>query len=234
VIDIYGGKDPRNIPSYSAADASRYLNIPYSTIRSWTVGYTYKVTDGSKEFKPVIGVKEKKPLALTFINLIEIHVLRAIRQHHQIDLVNVRTALDYLDEKINISHPLAHQEFYTDGVDLFIDRYGSLINASQDGQRILKNALHAHLERIEPDDEGLAIQLFPFTRNQEENNPRFVVIDPRVAFGRMVIAGRGIPTDIIAERFYAGDSQEQLAHDYECGIEEIEEAIRCVSRPVAA
>ena len=234
MIDIYGGKDPRNIPSYSAVDASRYLKIPSSTIRSWAVGYKYKVTGGNKEFLPVIEVKKIKPLTLTFINLIEIHVLRAIRQHHHIDLAKVRAALDYIDEKINIPHPLAHQEFYTDGVDLFIDRYGSLINASTDGQRTLKNTLQAHLERIEPDDEGLAIKLFPFTRNQEENNPRLVVIDPRIAFGRMVIADTGIPTNVIAERFYAGDSQEQLAHDYECEIEKIEEAIRCVSRPVAA
>ncbi len=60
------------------------------------------------------------------------------------------------------------------------------------------------------------------------------MIDPRIAFGRMVIVGTGIPTNIIAERFHAGDSYEQLAHDYQCEIEKIEEAIRCVSRPVAA
>lgn len=230
MIDIYGGKDPRNIPSYSAGDAARYLNIPASTIRSWTAGYHYKVTDGKKKFEPVITTKNKQPLRLSFINLIEIHVLRAIRQHHQIDLEKVRTALDYIDEQIKMPHPLAHQEFFTDGVDLFIDRYGELINASNQRQTILKDAIKAHLERIEPDDKGLAIKLFPFTRNEERDNPRIIVIDPRIAFGRMVIAGTGIPTDIIAERFRAGDSQTQLAHDYECDIEQIEEAIRCESR----
>ena len=50
----------------------------------------------------------------------------------------------------------------------------------------------------------------------------------------MVIADTGIPTNIIAERFFAGDSYEQIAHDYECEIDKIEEAIRCVSRPIAA
>jgi len=149
-------------------------------------------------------------------------------------LAKVRTALDYINEKINLPHPLAHQEFYTDGVDLFIDHYGSLINASQDGKRTLKKSLQIHLERIVPDKQGLAIQLFPFTRNQEKNNPRLVVIDPRIAFGRMVIADTGIPTTIIAERFFAGDSYEQLAYDYGCEIDKIEEAIRCVSRPIAA
>ncbi|MDJ1184372.1 DUF433 domain-containing protein [Roseofilum casamattae] len=229
-IDIYGGKDPREIPNYSAGDAARYLNIPVSTIRSWTVGSRYRVTQGHRKFEPVIVTKHRKPLRLTFINLIEIHVLRAIRQHHKINLGKVRTALDYIDKEFKILYPLAHQIFLTDGVDLFIERYGQLINASEQRQMSLKSAIKAHLERIEPDDKGLAIKLFPFTRNEERDNPRIVAIDPRIAFGRMVIAGTGITTDIIAERFWAGDSYEQLASDYECDLEKIEEAIRCESR----
>jgi len=234
VIDIYGGKDPRDIPSYSTGDAARYLNIPSSTIRSWTIGYGYKVTNGTKDVEPIINVEIKKPLKLTFINLIEIHVLRAIRQHHQIDLGKVRTTLDYIDAQIKISHPLAHQEFLTDGVDLFVEHYGNLINASSNDQTILKNSLKEHLKRVESDDQGLAIKLFPFTGNHEEKTPRLVVIDPRIAFGRMVIVDSGIPTDIIAERFYAGDSSAQIAQDYECDIEKIEEAIRCETRSIAA
>ena len=234
MIDIYGGNDPRYIPNYSAGNAARYLNIPYSTIRSWTVGYNYKVTDGKKDFEPIISVEIKKPLRLTFINLIEIHVLRAIRQHHQIDLSKVRIALDYIDEQIKIPHPLAHQEFLTDGVDLFVEHYGNLINASNNDQITLKNSLKEHLKRVESDNEGLAIKIFPFTRNHEEKSPRLVVIDPYISFGRMVIVGFGIPTDIIAERFYAGDSPAQIADDYECDVEKIEEAIRCETRPIAA
>ncbi|MDJ1175278.1 hypothetical protein [Roseofilum capinflatum] len=54
-IDIYGGKDPRNIPNYSIGDAARYLKIPSSTIRSWVAAYTYKVKKAVLEgrgFKP--------------------------------------------------------------------------------------------------------------------------------------------------------------------------------------
>lgn len=233
-MDIYGGQDPRDIPTYSAGDAARYLKIPASTIRAWTVGRKYPVNDGHKQFRPLIETSVKNPLRLSFINLIEIHVLRAIRQDHNLDLAKVRTALDYIDEQFKTPHPLAHQEFYTDGVDLFIEEYGLQINASAQGQINLKNLLTAHLDRIEPDDRGLAVKLYPFTRNQEENNPRLVAIDPRVAFGRMAIEGRGIPTDIITERFHAGDSPEQIADDYECEVEKIQEAIRCETRPIAA
>lgn len=226
-IDIYGGKDPRDIPNYSIGDAARYLKIPHSTIRSWVVGSTYKVKDGENTFSPLIEVKTKKPLRLTFLNLVEVHVLRAIRKNHKVNLTNVRLALDYIDEQLKISHPLARQDFYTDGVDLFIERYGALINASQQGKIALKASLNSHLERIEPDDRGLAIKLYPFTRTQEENNPKWVTIDPRIAFGRLVIVGTGIPTEAIAERYNAGDSVEELANDYGCNRLKIEEAIRC-------
>lgn len=108
--------------------------------------------------------------------MVEVHVLRAIRQHHNIDLDKVRTVLDFIEANLHVVHPLAHTEFCTDGIDLFIDRYGELINASAKGQLELKYSLSHHLERIEPDDSGLAIKLYPFTRSHEENNPRLVVI----------------------------------------------------------
>jgi len=234
MIDIYGGNDPRDIPTYTVGSAARYLNIPAATIRSWTAGRKYPVNQGNREFFPPIEVKQKRPLRLTFTNLIEIHVLRAIRQQHQVNLRKIRTALDYLNERMDISHPLAHHKFETDGIDLFVDFYGHLINASKQGQITLKDSFRMHLERIEPDDSGLAIQLYPFTRSHEEDNPRIVVIDPRISFGRLTIAGTGITTDIITERFHAGDSVETIARDYECDFEKIQEAIRCETRDIAA
>ncbi|MEO0537564.1 MAG: DUF433 domain-containing protein [Cyanobacteria bacterium P01_A01_bin.123] len=224
---LYGKLDPRHIPTYSISDAARYLRIPAATIRSWTVGRTYPKTDGEGFFPPLISIPERKPRLISFSNMVEVHVLRAIRKHHNINLAKVRSALDFIGENLKVSHPLAREEFRTDGVDLFIERYGQLINASAAGQTELKESLAAHLARIEPDDTGLAIKLYPFTRSHEDNNPRIVVIDPRVAFGRLVIEGTGIPTSILVERYRAGDSIDYLAADYNCDRLKIEEGIRC-------
>ena len=230
---LYGGTDPRDIPTYSVGDAARYLRIPAGTIRSWTRGRHYPVKNGSNFFEPIIAVKDLKPRLLSFTNLVEIHVLRAIRKHHKIQLDKVRIALDFINEEFQASHPLAGERFRTDGVDLFIERYGSLVNASKRGQTELKVAFNAHLERIEPDDTGLAIRLYPFTRSKEEDNPRIVVIDPRIAFGRLVIVETGIATSVLAERYQAGDSIDDLAYDYDCDRLKIEEAIRCELPAVA-
>lgn len=227
MTELYGGTDPRDIPAYSISDAARYLHIPAGTIRSWTVGRKYPTANGSSFFSPLIQIRASKPRLLSFTNLVEIHVLRAIRQHHQIDLGKVRDALDFIDEQFQAPHPLARESFFTDGVDLFIERYGSLIHASKSEQSELKASFNAHLERIEPDDTGLAIKLYPFTRSRVEESPKLVVIDPRVAFGRLVIAGTGIAARVLLERYRAGDTIEHLARDYNCDYEMIDEAIRC-------
>lgn len=225
--NLYNHKDPREISSYSISNAARYLRIPVSTIRSWTIGYPYPVKDGQNFFRPLIEISQEKPYLLSFTNLVEVHILRAIRQHHKIQLNKVRVALDFIDLTFNVPHPLAQERFRTDGVDLFIEPYGELINASKKGQLEMKQLLQAHIERIEPDETGLAIKLYPFTRSHEENNPRIVVIDPRLAFGRLVIAGTGITTSVLKERYLAGDSIQDLADDYDCDRLAIEEAIRC-------
>ena len=230
---LYSKTDPRDIPTYTIGDADRYLRIPPGTIRSWTLGRKASTAKGKKHIQPLIQIPEGKPRLLSFTNLVEVHVLRALRQHHKIQLDKVRTALNYTTERLGVPHPLARDCFQTDGTNLFVHCYGDLINASQDGQLALKEALSSHLERIELDDSGLAIRLFPFTRSREETSPRLVAVDPRSAYGQLAIVGTGIPTSIISERYRAGESIEELAYDYDCKPSLIEEAIRC-ELPVAA
>jgi uncharacterized protein (DUF433 family) len=60
------------------------------------------------------------------------------------------------------------------------------------------------------------------------------MIDPRISFCRPVLAGIGIPTAMLAERYKAGDSIDELAEDYNCDRLQIEEGIRCELQLVAA
>lgn len=161
------------------------------------------------------------------MNLVEAHVLDAIRRVHEISLQKVRRTLEYLVKHFPSRHPLAEQKFETDGLDLFIQEYGRLINLSQAGQLAIRDLVQAHLRRIERDPAGLAVRLYLFTRKRQAEEPKVVVIDPFVSFGRPVLAGTGIPTAVIAERYKAGEPMDELAQDYGRGRLEIEEAIRC-------
>ncbi len=147
----------------------------------------------------------------------------------------VRRAIRYLakhaEGPFDRRHPLIGRELETDGLDLFVERYGRLANASQAGQTAMREIVGAALRRIERDPQGIPIKLYPFTRTAVDNAPAMVVISPALSAGRPVLAGAGLATRIFAERYKAGESVGDLAQDYRRDNAEIEEAIRCELRP---
>jgi uncharacterized protein (DUF433 family) len=218
------------MPAYSISETAHYLQIPPSTLRSWTKGWRYPTRTGEKRSTPLItppAAPEQGPLLLSFVNVVEAHVLDALRRGHHITMPQVREALSYLEGQLPSNHPLADQKFETDGVDLFIEQYGRLINISQDGQLAMHHVLRVYLSRIDRDPAGVPVKLYLFTRSHQADEPRVVAIDPYVSFGRPVLVGTGIPTAVIAQRYKAGESIQALAEDYERPSRDIEEAIRC-------
>jgi uncharacterized protein (DUF433 family) len=225
--DFYQGHDPRDLPAYTIGEAAHYLRVPTPTLRSWVVGRSYPVKGGDRFFKPVIPLPDTTKHQLSFINLVEAHVLDAIRSRYNVPLPKVRKAVSFLQRNFTSKHPLADQRMETNGLDLFVRKFGQLINISQDGQLAMRELLDAYLQRIDRDPAGMAIRLHPFTRKRELTEPRYVLIDPYVAFGRPVLTGTGIPTAVIADRYKAGESIDELAEDYGQDRFHIEEAIRC-------
>jgi uncharacterized protein (DUF433 family) len=223
----YGARDPRLLPAYAIAEAAHYLSIPRPTVRSWAAGRPYPTKAGKKFFEPVVIVPTLNPPVLSFLNLVEVHVLDAIRREHQIPLDKVRIAIEYLRNQLGSKHPLADHRFETDGLDLFVQEWGRLINVTRSGQMAMREVLQAHLQRIDRDPSGLVVRLYPFTRKRQLDEPKLIAIDPRVSFGRPVLNGTGIPTGILAERYKAGESMDELARDYGRSRIEVEEAIRC-------
>lgn len=232
--DDRNGRDVLNTPAYSIAEAARYLDIPMATLRYWVLGGPYQTQRGPKQAPPVIRLADLHERLLSFVNLVEAHVLDALRRQHHVSLPRVRTALGYLARTLCAEHPLADRSLQTDGLDLFVERYGALINASRAGQTAMRAMLVAHLQRIERNPAGAPVRLYPFTRKHDLEEPRVVMMDPSIQYGRPVLVGSGIPTAVIAERYKAGESIHDLAGDYGRAPQEIEEAIRCELHLAAA
>jgi len=72
-----------------------------------------------------------------------------------------------VSRQFRVEHPLINQAFQTDGLDLFVERYGELINASREGQHGMKEIIGVYLKRIEWDSKGIPIRLYPFTRDTQ-------------------------------------------------------------------
>jgi uncharacterized protein (DUF433 family) len=77
------------------------------------------------------------------------------------------------------------------------------------------------------------VKLYPFVvqplrigNEVIDQDSRVIAIDPYVSYGRPVINGTGIPTDEIAERFWGGDSIDELVEAFGRTKTEIEFALR--------
>jgi uncharacterized protein (DUF433 family) len=182
----------------------------------------------------LITPARRSPPVLSFLNLVEAFVLSAIRKEHNVSMQRARKALAFVRGELGAERPLITTRFQTDGIDLFVEHYGQVLNASEgSGQVHLKAALEGHLRRIEWDESGLAQRLFPLVRAEGAEQPMAIVIDPQLGFGRPVLAGTGIRTEIVVERYRAGESASELADDYGVKAELIEDAVRLGLRAAA-
>lgn len=219
-------KETRNQPAYGPAEAARYLRLPAATLRTWLVGRDYPKAGSQATFRPLIKPARQQPLQLSFYNLVEAHVLRALRTEHGVALNELRTAIAYAERELELNRLLLSPELRTHGGQVFLDRYAELINLSASGQLAMRKLLEDHLQRVEWDEWQFPVRLYPYVASTGSvTAARPIAIDARVAFGRPIIKGAGISTAAIADRLDAGETVEELAEDYDLSRDEIEQAV---------
>jgi len=217
--------DIRNQPAYSVAEAARYLKVAPATLRSWVVGRPYPKGAGTAHSSPLIRPPKSPPPTLSFWNLIEAHVLRSLRTDHSVKMDALRRAIRYAQQALKVERLLLSPELRTDAGKLLLERYGELIELSASGQVAMRRMFTEHLARVEWDDWKFPVRLFPVTSSDLISSARSIAIDANVAFGRPVLAQKGITTGAIVERMDAGESVNDLADDYDLSTEDIMEAV---------
>jgi uncharacterized protein (DUF433 family) len=215
----------RSAPAYGLAEAARYLRLPAATLRSWVLGREYPTAEGASRFRPLIRPASRQPALLSFWNLIEAHVLRSLRTEYGVPVKAVRAALAFAEKQLGIDRLLLREELRTHAGELFLERYGELINLSASGQLAMRRLLTEHLERVEWDPSQFPVRLYPFLAVVLPGDERPIAIDPRIAFGRPVLLRRGVSTSAIAERIDVGETVADLAADYDLNPAEIEQAV---------
>jgi uncharacterized protein (DUF433 family) len=226
--------DSNELPRYTLPEAARYLRMSANTLQTWVSGRSYPVAGGEKRWEGPIRRPRPGDPRLSFLNLIEAHVLLALRKQYQVKMREVRTALDYAREELGVERILLSPELRVMKGNLFLRRLNELINVGRAGQGAFPEILEAYLDRIEWGGSGLPVRIFPLTRAGHLQAPKILAIDPQIAFGRPVVERKAIKTSVIAERFQAGESLIDLADDYDLEVFEVEEALRYEALPDAA
>lgn len=229
-----GGVDLYDESAYRGPEAAHMLAMPLSTVRAWSFGQRHPSGESGRRFKPLIQPADAKRKILSFNNLCELYTLAAIRRHYFVPMPAVRGAIAFLQKELRTERPLLSSDFLTNGIHLFIQHAGQIVNTSRQGQVELSIFMQ-DLSRISRDATGKVVKLFPSTRlsaSSTDVKPA-VVIDPKVSFGRPVLVQVGVRTEVIQDRFMAGDSPREMADDF--GVDEaiILEALRFEQRLAA-
>jgi uncharacterized protein (DUF433 family) len=246
-VDLYQGRDPRELPLYGARDAAACLNIPEKTILNWLAGHD--------SFRPVLTV-DPDQRQLSFYNLCEAFILNELRRRSRYSLQSLRI----LDSELRAEYPQFKYPLADLDVNVLVDRVEDsnevlspsgkvymkrqkgrprpelytrtattpLMSISDRGRRlVLVDVISTFLQRVDKTPIEGIVRLYPFiTKDHHPEAPKSIVLDARVAFGKPVIAGTGIPTAAVYQLFNAGDNIQDIADEYERHTSEIEAAIR--------
>lgn len=209
----------RYLAAYQIPVAARYLRMSPATLRHWILK------------NQLLKAPESRFTQLSFMNLVEAHVLSALRNRFNLSMQKIRIALNELQDQWPEvgDYPLATETFFTDGKFLMVEKLGKMINLNKGSQLEMRHLIDEYLHRIERDELG-PVRLNPFTVDPQINRQRAnrtpVLISPYISFGRPAVAGSGVATEVIYDRFIAGDTQKDLAEDYTLSPVDLEEILR--------
>ena len=214
--------NPLEIPNYTIEESARYLHVSQNTLWYWVVG--------DRGAAPLTTLYSRRPLLLSFKNLVECFVLESLRNAHGLSIKSIRPSVEDLRRIRSSKYPLADYQIATRRGRIYLDDDPeSLVILNSNGQRAFKPILDPFLRRVDRNTQGISSRLFPFTRaayqKKPETAPSVVVIDPLVAFGKPVLVGSRLSTAFLLSRKRSGASIEQLADDYGRSKDEIKEAI---------
>ncbi len=191
-------------PLYPYAEAARYINVLPGTLRYW--------------FQTI--KQGNAPQFLSFANLIEAYVIKALGEQHHVKPKAIATAIYNAEKHLHIKWLLLRQDLLTTGGDIFLKYYDQLVNLSQSNQLGIKTVLKHYLKRVEWENNFPSI-LYPYLLDED----KYIMINPRIRFGRPIIKSKGVETAVIYQRINAGESVKFVAKDYGITIEEVNIAV---------
>ncbi len=196
---------------FSVRETAKFLGVPVATISTWTRDEAFLITRVNGGQPP-----------LPFVGFAETFALNALRRAG-VSMQRVRPALALLRAEIGIEHVLASRQLATDGVEVLFRYAGDDPDHTvvRTQQRQFRKAVEEYLKPIHYSDDDWADRLYL---------PRYeharVIVDPRKAFGRPMLASGLATVEDIADRFTAGESIAEIAHDFRISPEEVEDVIR--------
>jgi len=237
-----GLPDRFTTPLYTVTEAARYLDVPASTLATWTHGYRRNAPGrpevvGAPILTAVPRAAGRGPV-IPFVGLAEGLVLTAMRGS-RVPLQRIRPALTRLDRELGLAHALASHKLYTDGAEVLFDyaEHGDDPAAAKaarelvvvrNGQTVFNEIVSGYLRRLDFGQDGYA-RLIHLPAYESAH----VIVDPARGFGQPIFARGGARLEDALSLFRAGEPLEAVAEEYGIPPVQLEDAVRIATRVAA-
>ncbi|NDL61139.1 DUF433 domain-containing protein [Phytoactinopolyspora sp. XMNu-373] len=203
-------------PLLTAAEASRHLGIPRSTLQSWLKDDA----PGGSLVHEVPARKRGYP-SMPFVAVIEAYVLRSLRDLG-LSKATIRQAALEVREAFDTPYALAAKRIVTDGVDLFIRHSPDQYTRVGDQQVPIREVLEDYLRDISFDKDGFPGRL----RLRRYADAAELIIDPRFAWGAPVVADQKVPIHAVVDLWRAGEPMTVVADEFDLSPATVESICR--------
>ena len=201
---------------YTAADAARILNIPYSKAVYWFRDYAKNKLSKSTNFKYHFEVKDC--IAVNFLSLIEMNVFYTLKEHG-IKTKVILKAHASMSKALKSPYPFATRNLYIDGGKILFGEIDDLTLADPTLQKIIAKFVAPLINKISFNKEGIATKYYPFGEKKS------IVVNPKNQFGQPVIEGTNILAATIISLHKGGESNKSIAKLYNISLKNVKDAI---------
>ncbi len=206
---IYTMSDIAHLLGFPRARVSRYLK------NYWDESSSSQLFEDSYTWKSGSHPKEK---AVNFYVLMELYTLFQL----QIMGVSARRVVEsrtHICEETGWQYPFATSSVLSDGKNIWYQFQDAIVNANGSRQTTFISMMQDFSQKIDFDEQFVAARFYPMGRDKN------IVIDPNRQFGKPVVKGANVATEIIFALFESGESENAIATHYEISIQSVQDAI---------
>jgi uncharacterized protein (DUF433 family) len=230
---VYGAAEGLRLLNYTRLPNAAHRRVSRQTVARWLRGYHYEGGGELRHSDPLWRpdyANGDEQIELSFRDLIELRFVKAFRDVG-LSLPTIRECFNRAVEEVHDERPFSTQRFRTDGKTIFLEitrdvHEGELIDLRH-RQSVFRTIVEPSLRDLEF-DASVVSRWFPLGQGR-----RSIVIDPARAFGRPIVTGSGVPTEVIAGAVRSEGSVEKVAKFYEMFPAEVRHALEFEQRLAA-
>ena len=205
---------------YTEAAAARLLGVAQNTLNYWLEGGVRR----GRTYKPVIRVEPcGDRAAVTWGEFLEAGLLREYRRKN-VPMLELRDFIDKVRDRYGVPYPLADLRPYVGGRELLVEAQNEsgldadfcLVALVRD-QPVLTSVADSFVQRVTWDGDVAA----EWRPHDDRHSP--VRMDPNVRFGLPAIGG--VRTEVLWEHSESGETDEDIASEFDMPVDSVRWAL---------